>query len=93
MSSTTFEAFQTTLEGGPHNSGHRAVGGTMASASSPADPIFWMHHANIDRLWAIWQAQHPTKKPGNPTTNLLPTTSGGIISGKVRDTLDLSPAE
>jgi hypothetical protein len=23
---------------------------------SPADPLFWMHHAQIDRLWSIWQA-------------------------------------
>ena len=90
MSKSTFVAFQTTLEGGPHNSGHRAVGGTMSSASSPADPIFWMHHANIDRLWDVWQAQNPTKKPGNLTSNLLPGDASGIIFGKVRDTLDLS---
>jgi tyrosinase len=22
------------------------------------DPIFWSHHAMIDRLWLIWQARH-----------------------------------
>ena len=21
---------------------------------SPADPVFWLHHANIDRLWVRW---------------------------------------
>lgn len=32
--------------------------GTMDSIpSSPYDPIFWLHHANVDRLWAKWQAQ------------------------------------
>ncbi len=33
---------------------------------SPADPIFWMHHAQVDRIWSLWQAnpadagKHPT---------------------------------
>ncbi|MEH2008601.1 tyrosinase family protein [Nostoc sp.] len=30
--------------------------GTMSNIpSSPYDPVFWLHHANIDRLWAEWQ--------------------------------------
>ncbi|MEM6452141.1 MAG: tyrosinase family protein [Cyanobacteria bacterium P01_D01_bin.105] len=30
--------------------------GTMDSIPcSPYDPIFWLHHANVDRLWAQWQ--------------------------------------
>ena len=30
--------------------------GTMGSfVSSPYDPVFWLHHANVDRLWAEWQ--------------------------------------
>lgn len=31
-----------------------------------ADPIFWMHHANLDRLWTIWQFRNPTKTPSLP---------------------------
>lgn len=35
--------------------------GTMDSIpSSPYDPIFWLNHANVDRLWAIWQDQGHT---------------------------------
>ncbi|TGZ79980.1 Di-copper centre-containing protein [Ascodesmis nigricans] len=22
------------------------------------DPIFWLHHCNVDRIWALWQAIH-----------------------------------
>ncbi|AFY54422.1 tyrosinase family protein [Rivularia sp. PCC 7116] len=30
--------------------------GTMSNVpSSPYDPIFWLHHANVDRIWAEWQ--------------------------------------
>lgn len=23
------------------------------------DPIFWLHHCNVDRIWGLWQALHP----------------------------------
>jgi hypothetical protein len=31
--------------------------GTMSAGDSPNDPIFWMHHSNIDRIWADWQLE------------------------------------
>jgi tyrosinase len=34
---------------------HNGIGGDMASASSPNDPLFYLHTANIDRIWALWQ--------------------------------------
>ncbi|RYE03533.1 MAG: tyrosinase family protein [Sphingomonadales bacterium] len=37
-----------------HNNVHNLIGGRMATMQSPQDLIFWMHHANIDRLWAAW---------------------------------------
>ncbi|MEZ5412152.1 MAG: tyrosinase family protein [Acidimicrobiales bacterium] len=49
---------------GMHNRVHDWVGGesgTMLYGSSPNDPVFFLHHANIDRLWAIWQEAHPDK--------------------------------
>lgn len=42
------------LESTPHNYIHRFVNGNMASLMSPLDPLFWLHHANIDRLWVEW---------------------------------------
>ena len=67
-----FPRFQRKLELGPHSDVHIAVGGTMATALSPADPLFWLHHANLDRLWASWQVGHPRAKPPKPKTVLLP---------------------
>ena len=46
------------LEGTPHNAIHRFVGGDMGTFLSPLDPIFWLHHANVDRLWTEWNRGH-----------------------------------
>ena len=52
------------LEGLPHNIVHNCIGGVgpldpgpygfMTNFLSAADPIFYLHHANIDRLWDVW---------------------------------------
>lgn len=53
----------------PHGSIHRAVGGPggwmSAFNTAGLDPIFWLHHCNIDRLWAVWLRRDPTHQ--NPT--------------------------
>ncbi len=33
--------------------------GDMLAGSSPNDPVFWLHHAAIDRMWSIWQEKNP----------------------------------
>ncbi|NAW58183.1 MULTISPECIES: tyrosinase family protein [unclassified Vibrio] len=53
-----------------HNAGHRFIGGHMGGAFSPNDPVFWLHHANVDRLWANWQ-QH--RIDNNLSANWLDT--------------------
>jgi len=60
--------FVSNIDGTPHGSVHVRVG-TFDSAGKPAgmesfeqaarDPIFWLHHANIDRLWESWRAPLP----------------------------------
>lgn len=47
----------------PHSGAHIAVGGTLADQSaSPGDPVFFLHHANLDRLWWEWQQKDiPTR--------------------------------
>jgi tyrosinase len=49
-------AFEPSLENQPHNPVHDLIGGIMATMQSPLDPIFWLHHANIDRLANAWAA-------------------------------------
>jgi hypothetical protein len=49
--------FCANLDGGIHGNVHVLIGNTQNMGSIPwsaEDPIFWMHHCNIDRLWASW---------------------------------------
>jgi tyrosinase len=57
-SAADWGGFRVQLEVSMHNLVHRYVGGTMVLAASPNDPVFWLHHANIDRLWGKWQDRY-----------------------------------
>jgi hypothetical protein len=53
-----FNAPHGDLESQPHDVVHVALGGLMGVVDTAAqDPIFWLHHANIDRMWNRWLAQ------------------------------------
>ena len=46
------------LESNPHNNVHVDIGGWMGDVQAAAqDPVFYVHHSNIDRLWNLWKAQ------------------------------------
>src|SRR5262249_53519412 len=60
------------LENGPHMSVHTNVGGRdkhgkksdfLDLDTAAFDPIFWSHHANIDRLWNWWLCIPGHKNP------------------------------
>ncbi|HEV7778857.1 MAG TPA: tyrosinase family protein [Luteibacter sp.] len=50
------DAEKSMLEAGPHDSVHSDIGGFMRTMLSPVDPLFYLHHANVDRLWEAWMA-------------------------------------
>lgn len=71
FTATSYNAFSFDLED-IHNLVHVLIGGDMVDiAISAFDPIFWLHHTNVDRLMAIYQASHPnvylTPAPRTPT--------------------------
>jgi hypothetical protein len=42
-----------------HNDVHNWCNGTISSPPDAAqDPIFWLLHANVDRMWDLWQLKH-----------------------------------
>lgn len=59
--------FERTSEGVLHNPVHRWVGGNMADATSPNDPVFFLHHCYLDMLWENWKKQHPKVAPYAPS--------------------------
>ena len=90
------------LEGTPHGPIHNYVGGRsgnkfgdMADFETAArDPIFFAHHANLDRLWEKWRSD-PNKKKTEPQTDafrkhkfLFTWLDGTSMEIAVADTLD-----
>jgi tyrosinase len=69
---TAWQGFRPHLEVNLHNLVHRWVGGNMLDMTSPNDPVFWLHHCNCDRLWAMWGAQHPNELPYLPDSGAAP---------------------
>jgi tyrosinase len=63
------------LELEPHGMVHVDVGGTDGDPTTGGfmsffelaarDPIFWLHHANIDRLWEVWRNQTGHRNPSS----------------------------
>ena len=63
------------LENNPHNIVHAYVGGnapdgqTYGLMSDPGlaalDPIFYLHHCNIDRMWAVWNTTNANSQDSN----------------------------
>ena len=78
------------LEGITHNDGHsKYVGGDMGStATSPKDPIFFSHHANLDRLWDLWQQTHGVN-PVQQTVSLRGWAAGVVPAAIVSNFNDI----
>ena len=72
-------SFRNTLEGwvtpNIHNTVHVWVSGSMLPGTSPNDPVFFFHHNNIDRLWAVWQQKNPALAQYLPS-NATPSANG-----------------
>ncbi|KAM7188567.1 hypothetical protein V8F33_010532 [Rhypophila sp. PSN 637] len=61
LAKSTWLDFWVCVEGAPHTAGHGGIGSQMSNpVSSPGDPLFYLHHAYLDMLWAKWQAQNPS---------------------------------
>lgn len=83
--STQYAAFRSNMEIDPHGSAHVSFDGFISSIPTAArDPLFFLLHCNVDRLWAKWQKQNnrfnPAQaasydsNPGNPVGHNLPDT-------------------
>lgn len=83
------------LERVPHGSMHGQVGGFMGRFHTAGlDPLFWLHHANIDRLWEVWRQRNASHT--NPTQAQWLTGvpfefndgSGNVVTHRSSDVVD-----
>lgn len=87
--SPDLQSFRNTFEGwasGPnlHNRVHVWVGGSMLPMTSPNDPSFFLHHCNVDRIWAQWQAKHPGQN--YPPSRKMMAPAGTVHTGGAAST-------
>jgi len=91
---TDYESFREGMEGGPHASVHNQLGGScgdVATMASPFDPVFFLHHAMVDKLWWKWQVScnefqndygaglnDPMSPFAAPVSQAMSTTSGRL---------------
>jgi len=84
------------LEQGPHNDGHDWVGtrfgknrtmGTLRTAAG--DPMFYMHHGNIDRIWSLYTQPQPDPNGdwGKQEYNFL-DIDGTVLTLSVKDIIE-----
>ena len=69
---TDLGGFEEAMEAldGIHAGGHFSMGGLGYDAyASPGDPVFFLHHAMVDRIWSLWQGINP----GNRTNQVFGT--------------------
>ncbi|MCL2428046.1 MAG: tyrosinase family protein [Alphaproteobacteria bacterium] len=91
------------LESVPHDTIHNYVGGESQDGTlgdmtelgtAALDPLFYAHHANIDRLWEIWRRDpgRRASEPGEPAFSdqafVFPWTDGSPLTVTVGQTLD-----
>jgi tyrosinase len=74
-----------TMEGNPHALAHTSFGGSISSIPTAArDPLFFLLHANVDRLWAKWQRRF--LRFTTATASFAPQT-GNRIGHNLNDTM------
>jgi hypothetical protein len=96
LTNTNYLSFEYGIETGIHGYVHCTVGPTCPVAHmgdvpvAGNDPVFYSHHANIDRIWACWQNLHPTPTgaPWETQTFSFPDENGNLQTKPVSDFLD-----
>jgi len=83
------------IEQSPHNGVHLWIGGHMGAVATAAlDPVFWLHHANIDRLWEAWLRRGNGRANPTGNTEFMETSftfydeGGNAVSMTGREILD-----
>ncbi|KAF9638021.1 Tyrosinase [Lasiodiplodia theobromae] len=76
---------------GVHAGGHMTIGGDPGGDlfASPGDPAFYLHHAQIDRVWWIWQNLDPTRRTHTIAGTITIENTPPSRNGTLDDLIDL----
>ncbi|KAK4565674.1 hypothetical protein LTR86_003522 [Recurvomyces mirabilis] len=56
-----YESFVKLMESRVHDAIPFGIGGDFETFTAPYDPLFFLHHTQLDRLWWLWQQRQPEK--------------------------------
>jgi tyrosinase len=82
-----------------HNRVHVWVGGDMLPGTSPNDPVFFLNHCNVDRIWESWMVQRgrtylPTNnQPGAPTGHRINDAMIALLGQSLTPAQVLDPSQ
>lgn len=71
-----------TTSGGPPSTSVKSGGHMYYLATAAFDPVFWLHHTNVDRLFAMWQTINPNSYGASQTA---PHNTWTIAKGSTQD--------
>ncbi|KAH7082308.1 hypothetical protein FB567DRAFT_530999 [Paraphoma chrysanthemicola] len=80
-----YEEFNAFLEHYTHLAIPGIIQGDLVTFTSPNDPVLFLHHAQLDRLWAIWQQLTPErmKDYGGPLYRDIPTSEAAAHTSNI----------
>jgi len=84
------------IDGNLHGQVHVKTGNMVNMGDVPwaaGDPIFWLHHCQIDRLWASWNAaghKNPSGGPFLQKSFVFADGNGKRVTAKIGDVLDVA---
>jgi len=90
------QGFCQRLDFGLHGNVHVLTGNTQNMGAVPwaaGDPIFWMHHCNIDRLWASWNKAgrpNPSDPPFLAKQFTFADENGNRVLATIKDFLKIA---
>ena len=102
MAKTTYssvsgvQGFCRAVDSGIHGRIHVLVGNAQNMGAVPyagKDALFWVHHANIDRMWASWNRNggaNPTTGSWLDTEFVFADGTGQRVAARLRDFMDES---
>lgn len=89
--------FCSQIDGNLHGSVHVLTGNSVGMGSVPwaaNDPVFWMHHCNIDRMWASWNRNggcNPTDASWLNHSFTFPDANGNSVVATIKDFKAIGP--